>query len=176
MQLIEAENVLGISVLEKGVTCPNQDVSLVGRLYLGGGEIEPIGDALNRTNKSIEQFISDGRKAIIRVAMLYHRFNKEIHKPDAFALAYSDGKYDRIPDHVVNIIRPIILDTKVDPRIITTVSNNSFIIGDIKVNHIELHRVDAETGTYRATVHDGDLKPMSLEITKVTTPTPAWWY
>lgn len=176
MQLVEAENVLGISFLEKGVLCSTQDVSLVGRIYLGGGSFEPLEEALARTHKSIEQFISDGRKSIIRVAMLYHRFNKDIHKPDAFALAYSDNKYDRIPEHVVNVIRPIILDANIDPKLVTTVSNNSFIVGNLDGNHLEIHRVDAETGSYRVTVHNGDLKPMSLEVTKVSVTIPMWWY
>ena len=104
MITVKAENVLNIANVDVGFK-PDLDVSFVNRHYLGNHDFETLLDACERTKQTPLQFIQQGRKSAIHCAMLYHRFNDDVAKPDALALAYSDGKLDRFSENLAFHIR-----------------------------------------------------------------------
>lgn len=178
MHIITAENVLNISNIAPNFAPTGLDVSFIGRAYLGDNQIEALPDTVARTGKDPETIVKEGRKAAIRTALLYHRFNDHVSKPDAFAMDYADGRYDALPDGVCELLKQYLANTEnnIDASKLQSPSKNSFILGNVDGNHIELHRVQASPLTYRVTVHLGEDKPISLEVVQPQILKPKWLY
>ncbi|ANO57540.1 hypothetical protein [Vibrio phage vB_VhaS-a] len=178
MHTITAENVLGIANVAPNFAPSGLDVSFIGRAYLGENHIETLADTVARTGKDAETITREGRKAVIRTALLYHRFNDSVTKPDKFAMDYADGRYDALPDGVCELLKQYLAkaENNIDASKLQEPSKLSFIIGSVDSNHIELHRVQASPLTYRMTVHLGEDKPISLEIVSPQILKPKWLY
>ncbi|AUR95983.1 hypothetical protein NVP1215B_065 [Vibrio phage 1.215.B._10N.222.54.F7] len=145
MQKITAEHVLQIANVAPGFR-PDLDVSHVGRL-VNGEELETLTDACTRLNCTPDELTLEGRKAVIRCANLYSRFNEEIPKPDAFARVYSDGKYDAFPNFVSEYVKKNLVES-IDLTKVTNVKKHGYKIGDPSGDHINLDRICANPVVY----------------------------
>ncbi|QCG76695.1 hypothetical protein [Vibrio phage D4] len=153
MQEITAENVLKIANLAPGF-CPDMDASHVNRLCKGK-EIETLQDACKRLDCNPDQLIHEGRKSLIRCAMLYSRFNSDIKKPDAFAMHYADGKLDAIPNNVCEYISKHLTE-EIDFKQITEVKKNEYKIGDPTGAHINVSRICGDPVVYMCNTFSAD--------------------
>lgn len=168
MITVKAENVLKIANIDVGFS-PDLDVSFINRLYLGNQNFETLIDACDRTKQTPLQFIQQGRKSAIHCAMLYHRFNDDVPKPDYLALAYSDGKLDRFSENVAFNIRKCYDEAYkqgyiVDLRYIDEVSKNSYRIGNILGAVIEVHRISADPEVYKITLTLNGKSVLSYDV------------
>ncbi len=138
---INAENVLKIANVAVGFK-PDLDVSHVGRQF-NGTNIEIMSAACIRLNLSPDQLVLEGRKAVIRCASFYHRFNEDVEKPGRLALAYLDGKFDMLPNFVMEYVAKQHTDN-LDLSKITMVKKNEYKIGDPSGEHINVSRICAD--------------------------------
>lgn len=153
MQTITAENVLKIANLAPGF-CPDLDASHVNRL-LKGKEIESLQDACKRLDCTPDHIIHEGRKSLIRCAMLYSRFNSDVAAPDSFALYYSDGNLDKIPNNVCEYIKAH-LSEDIDFSQLTEVKKNEYKIGDPTGAHINVSKICGDPVVYMCNTFSAD--------------------
>lgn len=180
MITVKAENVLKIANMDIGFT-PDLDVGFINRLYLGNHDFEAFTDACSRTKQTPLQFIQQGRKSAIHCAMLYHRFNDDVAKPDYFALAYSDGKLDQFSENVTFNIRKCYDEAYkqgyvVDLRSIDEVSKNSYRIGNVLGAVIEVHRISSDPEVYKVTLTLNGKACLSYDVPNVWDGCIHWVY
>lgn len=145
MQQITPENVLKIANVAPGFI-PDLDASHVHRL-VKGKEIETLADACKRLDCTPDELIHEGRKSLIRCAMLYSRFNEDVLAPDHFAMFYADGHLDAIPNNVCEYIKKN-LSPEIDFTQVTPVKKNEYKIGDPTGAHINVSRICGDPVVY----------------------------
>ncbi|QNJ59168.1 hypothetical protein [Vibrio phage vB_ValS_PJ32] len=156
MLKVTAENVLKISNLAPGF-CPDLDVSHVGRL-VSCKEIETLKDACVRLDCTPDHLIHEGRKSVIRCAMLYSRFNDDVAKPGPFALHYADGHLDALPNNVCEYVKDH-LSPDIDFNQMLMVKKHEYKIGDPSGAHINVARICGDPVVYMCNTFskDGEL-------------------
>lgn len=155
MQKITAEHVLQITNLAPGFK-PDLDVTHVGRL-VEGEEFETLTDACTRLNCTPDDLAREGRKAVIRCANLYSRFNSDVSTPGDFARKFYDGKYDAFPNFVLEYIQGHLIES-IDTSIVTNVKKHGYKIGDPSGDHINVDRICANPVVYMCgTIVNGEL-------------------
>ncbi|AUR81149.1 hypothetical protein Ares1_0005 [Vibrio phage Ares1] len=145
MKVITAENVLKIANVAPGFI-PDLDASHVNRV-VKGTEIETLAEACKRLDCTPDELIHEGRKSLIRCAMLYSRFNDNVAKPGHFAMFYADGHLDTIPNNVCEYIKNN-LSSEIDFTQITMVKKHEYKIGNPTGAHINVSRICGDPVVY----------------------------
>lgn len=172
---ITAGNVLGIHLVE--VDHPLR-ISDVGR--------DLVGTTVSRMcPKTFDHFVMDkhwkeSRKEMIKSAKLYSRLDARVKKPQAFALAYQKGIFDKFPEQAISVAREMyysgahVPSESIDLTKINRIGGNDIKYGDPATNHIQITQTSAENRSYYIVLYSNGNPVLTMDAT-LNTDVEEWY-